>query len=386
MHSRSIDLPPIDPTDLETRPIERASTIPADWYVDPRFHHLDREHVLARSWQLVGHASQLPQPGSMFCLAVAGEPILLVRGDDGQVRGFFNVCRHRGGPLALQDGNVSALRCHYHGWTYGLDGRLRGVPDMAGTEEFAREDFGLVPVDLVEWEGLFFVRIESGGTPASPVDRPHSLLVRSPQEAFAGIPSRIAPMRLSAPSFVRRVRYTIACNWKVYVDNYLEGYHLPIVHPELCKLLDYRRYVTELSDLHSLQFSPFLDSSAENLYGAAGGRAFYYFVWPNAMLNILPGRLQINRVLPLAHDRTEVHFDYFYEDVSTLEAQALIEADIEYSDRIQQEDVEICELVQQRLGSRAYRRGRFSAKRESGVHHFQNLLRAAYARAMSNRQ
>ena len=213
MHSRSIVFPPIDPADLETRPIERARTIPADWYVDPRFHHLDREHVLARSWQLVGHTSQLPEPGSLFCLTAAGEPILVVRGDDGKVRGFFNVCRHRGGPLALRDERVSVLRCHYHGWTYGLDGHLRGVPDMAGTEEFAREDFGLVPVDLVEWEGLVFVRLDgaSVGAVASPlhrspmaslVDQPHPMLDRSPHEAFADIPPRIAPMKLSASSRV----------------------------------------------------------------------------------------------------------------------------------------------------------------------------------------
>lgn len=381
MHSRSIDFPPIAPADLEVRPIERASTIPSDWYTDPRFHHLDREQVIARSWQLVGHASQLSGPGSLLCLTVAGEPILVVRGEDGRVRGFFNVCRHRGGPLAFEDGQVSALRCHYHGWTYGLDGQLRGVPDMAGAEEFAREDFGLVPVDLVEWEGLIFVRLERE---RDEVER-HSVLDRLPMDAFAEIPARIAPMKLSGCSFVRRVRYTIDCNWKVYVDNYLEGYHLPIVHPELCKLLDYRRYVTELSDLHSLQFSPFLDAGSDNLYGATDGRAFYYFLWPNAMLNVLPGRIQINRVLPLAHDQTEVHFDYLYEDVSSPEGRARIEADIEYSDRIQKEDVEICELVQQRLGSRAYREGRFSVKREAGVHHFQSLLRTAYARAMGER-
>jgi choline monooxygenase len=412
MRVRSIELPPIAAADLKVRPIETAETIPGDWYADRRFHDLDCEHVLARSWQLVGHVSQIPEPGRLLCLTIAGEPILLVRDEEGKVRAFFNVCRHRGGPLALDDGQASALRCHYHGWTYGLDGRLRGVPDMAGVEQFTRESFGLVPLDLTEWEGLLFVRLEgSAGTRSRPAtfhppedDAPGSasgvnagelsrtngpegafdhLLELSPAEALAGVPARIAPLELSTARFVRRVHYTIACNWKVYVDNYLEGYHLPLVHPELCKLLDYRRYVTELSDLCSLQYSPFLDAGAENLYGAANGRAFYYFLWPNAMLNILPGRLQINRVLPLAHDRTEVHFDYLYEDASTAEARARIEADIDYSDRVQKEDIEICQLVQQRLGSRAYQRGRFSVKRESGVHHFQNLLRAAYGRALA---
>ncbi|MCA9727344.1 MAG: aromatic ring-hydroxylating dioxygenase subunit alpha [Candidatus Eisenbacteria bacterium] len=365
-------MPPLEPSDLEPRPLVDAETIPADWYVDARFHDLDRVAVLARSWQLVGHASQIPEPGDLLCLTVAGEPILAVRGEDGRVRGFFNVCRHRGGPLALQDGKVSALRCHYHGWTYALDGRLRGVPEMAEVQSFRREDFGLVPLTLVEWEGLLFVCLDDAES--------------NPADLWGDIPGRIAPQSLARSSFVRRVRYEIGCNWKVYVDNFLEGYHLPIVHPELCKLLDYRRYVTELGTAHSLQFSPFLDAGAGSPYRAgddgADGRAFYYFLWPNTMLNILPGRLQINRVLPLASDRTEVHFDYLYEDTGSPKAEARIAADIDYSDRVQQEDVEICELVQRGLSSRAYQRGRFSAKRESGVHHFQNLLRAAYARAV----
>jgi choline monooxygenase len=160
------------------------------------------------------------------------------------------------------------------------------------------------------------------------------------------------------------------------MDNYLEGYHVPHVHPELCKLYDYRNYMTEAHRYYSLQHSPL--SGQENIYTKSEGEAYYYCVFPNFMLNILPGRLQTNLVLPLAHNQTLVIFQYYYDDVSSPSAQKMIEDDLEYSDRVQQEDIEICEHVQKGLESRAYDRGRFSVKFEEGVYLFQNLLKQAY--------
>src|SRR5262249_10524854 len=150
------------------------------------------------------------------------------------------------------------------------------------------------------------------------------------------------------------------CNWKVYMDNYLEGYHVPYVHPELCKLYDYRNYTTEVHHYYSLQCSPL--SGQENIYTRGEGGAYYYCIFPNFMLNILPGRLQTNLVLPLAHNRTLVIFRYYYDDVTSPAALKMIEDDLRYSDRVQQEDMQICEHVQKGLESRAYDRGRFSVK------------------------
>ncbi len=175
--------------------------------------------------------------------------------------------------------------------------------------------------------------------------------------------------------YLRRDAYEIACNWKVYIDNFLEGYHLPHVHPGLSKVLDYRVYDTELFPWQSLQNSPLRNS--DDIYGS--GEAFYYFIYPNVMLNIMPGRMQTNRILPLGPDRCRVEFDYYYAQDD--KALARIARDQEFSDEIQQEDIMICEAVQKGLTSGSYEAGRLCPKRESAVWHFHNQLRAAYADA-----
>ncbi len=350
--------------DLAILPLERAETIPSAWYVDPRFHELDREAVFARTWQPVGHVSQVPAPGDHVLATLAGDPVIAVRGKDGVLRGFFNVCRHRGGPLALHDGHADMLQCQYHGWTYQLDGMLRGVPHFNRVELFDKKDYGLVPVRLDTWEGLIFASLADRTEPVA--------------SCFAGAAERILPTRLSALRFARRVDYEVRCNWKVYVDNFLEGYHVPYVHPELMKLYDYQSYATETYEWYSLQVGPL--SGADNVYGATEGEALYYCLFPNFMLNILPGRLQTNVVVPLAADRCRVEFRYYYADVESAPARRLIDEDHEFSDRVQREDIEICERVQEGLGSRAYDRGRFSVTFESGVYHFQQLLKSAYRR------
>jgi choline monooxygenase len=355
-----------EPDDLRILPLERSETIPSAWYTNPHMMAFEKECIFARSWQYVGHASSLRNSGSYVTGTAAGNPIIVVRGKDDVVRGFFNVCRHRGGPLAIDErGACNALQCRYHGWTYLLDGSLRGVPKWDRVELFDRKDFGLIPVQIDAWEGLVFANVSNEILP--------------PVRTFTkGIAERIAPCSLRAKEFHSRVNYEVNCNWKVYVDNYLEGYHLPYVHPELCNLLDYQQYETEVSEHYSLQYSPF--TGTENLYGTADGQAFYYFLFPNTMLNILPGRLQINTILPIAHNRTRVLFDYYYDDVHSTEAAKRIRDDIEYSDHVQQEDIEICEHVQRGLESIAYDKGRFSVDMENGVYHFQCLLKEAYAK------
>jgi phenylpropionate dioxygenase-like ring-hydroxylating dioxygenase large terminal subunit len=193
---------------------------------------------------------------------------------------------------------------------------------------------------------------------------------------FAGIRERVAPTRLEALRFVRQVEYDVRSNWKVYVDNFLEGYHVPYVHPELCTLYDYQNYVTEVHDRYSVQVGPL--TGERNVYTAGGGDALYYYVFPNLMLNVVPGRLQLNLVVPTAPDRCRVLFRYYYAEPLAPGAAERIEADVTFSDLVQQEDAEICERVQRGLGSRAYDRGRFSVRFEEGVYHFQQLLKQAY--------
>jgi choline monooxygenase len=211
------------------------------------------------------------------------------------------------------------------------------------------------------WEGQVFVSL---GNPA-PIE-----------SHFAGVRERAAPLELASLKFARRVDYEVGCNWKVYVDNFLEGYHVPHVHPELMKLYDFQSYRTEVHPTYSLQHSPL--SGEESIYSSGQGEALYYQVFPNFMLNILPSRLQTNVVLPVAADRCRVIFRYYYDDVESAAAQRKIADDLAYSDKVQQEDIEICQRVQQGLQSRAYDRGRFSVEFEGAVYHFQKLLKESY--------
>ena len=340
--------------------LELASALPARHYLGADMLAMEQRAVFARSWQLVAHQALLAEPGDHVVDRIGSVPVIIVRGQDGVLRAFANVCRHRAGPLALCNGQgARTLRCQYHGWTYTLQGQLRSAPEMQGAEDFNLGDITLPEFRVQEWQGLVFVAIDDA-TPAF-------------EQVVEGITARIAPIELSAMRFLRRDSYDIHCNWKVYVDNFLEGYHLPHVHPGLSKILDYRAYDTELFAWHSLQSSPLRNSSA--LYG--DGQAFYYFVYPNVMLNILPGRLQTNRILPLGPDRCRIVFDYHYTQDES--AQARIEADQAFSDEVQREDIAICEAVQRGLSSGRYIPGRLCPKRESGIWHFQNLLRAAYA-------
>ncbi|MEO0558788.1 MAG: SRPBCC family protein [Bacteroidota bacterium] len=358
--------PDLPPDTLRIDPLERADTIPSSWYTDARIEPLEQAAVFRPSWQVVGHVSQMPRAGDYLCTTVAGEPVIVVRDGKGELRAFYNVCRHRGGPLALDDhGSCRVLQCKYHGWTYLLDGSLRGVPRFDRTELFDKTDHGLVPVAVGVWQGLVWVCTD-----------PQLELATT----LGGIAERIAPLDLHNLQFHSRVTYDVACNWKVYVDNYLEGYHLPLVHPELCKTLDVSAYITETFDRTSLQHSPIRQRDDGSLYGE--GDAFYWFVFPNVMLNILPGRVQTNVVLPNGPDRCRVVFDYFYADVTSSEAQRQIADDLAFSDDVQQEDIEICERVQLGLASRGYDRGRFSVECEAGVHHFQALLKGAFSTAL----
>ena len=358
------DLPDFTDDDLSVAPVERADTIPSAWYADPRFHAVDRDAIFARTWQGVGHLSQLQNPGDYFLATVADNPIIVLRDRDGVLRAFYNVCRHRGGPLAIErEGCVKALTCKYHGWTYLLDGSLRGVPQWDRVELFDKGDFGLIPVTVDVWEDFVFVTLAD--QPAHPL-----------AAVLGGIRERIDPIGLRSKKFVKRMDYEVGANWKVYVDNYLEGYHIPHVHPELVKVLDFQQYDTHLHAHYSYQHSPL--AGGESVYSADGGEAFYYCVFPNFMLNIAPNRVQVNLVQPLGADRCHVTFWYYYDDPADPAQQIRLEQDVAFSDHVQQEDREICELVQRGLSSRAYDRGRFSVLMESGVYHFQAMIKAGY--------
>jgi|SRR6185437_15157165 len=354
MHTGSADAA------FASQPLSHATALPAHFYLGAGSEARDRRAIFSRNWQLLAHVSQLQEPGDHVVAEIAGVPLLLVRGADGELRALHNVCRHRAGPLALCDGRgAKRLRCLYHGWTYALDGQLQSAPEMAATPDFDISTVRLPQARIATWRNLVFASLGEDVVPLA--------------ELLSGIDTRLGGHALQDFVFHARESYDIDCNWKAYIDNYLEGYHVPHIHPELNRMLDYRSYVVETSRWHSLQHSPL--ESGDVLYGS--GEALYWFVWPNIMLNVMPGRLQTNSVLPLGPERCRVVFDYYYPSQmqSSEERHA---RDRAFSDLVQREDVEMCEHVQRRLASGSYHAGRLNPLRENGVHHFHELLREAY--------
>src|SRR5690606_81164 len=346
--------------------IERASTIPARLYNDPVYLELERERVFAHTWQLVARTEQLGEHGD-YITAEVGNDSIVVLNDGNSLRGFHNVCLHRAGPVAQGCGRRKTMPCRYHGWTYGLDGSLLHAPEMQGVENFHREDMHLVPVQVAQWGPLVFANLDGKAPPLA--------------EVLEDVPQRVASFGCENMRYVTTKSWDIACNWKVYVDNYLEGYHLPVVHPGLHKELDYDSYSVEPHRYFSIQHAPLRalsGSHPDRKYDPTKTdtpEAVYVWLFPNVMLNVYLGQMQTNVVLPLSHDRTRVVFDWYAsEPPSDPGTDAEWTKLVAFSDEIQEEDITICEAVQRNLRSRVYDRGRYSAARENGVHHFHSLL------------
>jgi choline monooxygenase len=344
--------------------IERAATIPARLYNDPVYLELERERVFAHAWQLVGRAEQVAEHGQFFTAEIGNDSIVVLRDGD-RLRAFHNVCLHRAGPVAHGCGRRNTLQCRYHGWTYSLDGALRRAPEMEGVEGFRPDEMHLVPVQVARWGPLVFANLDGKAPPLG--------------EVLEDVPQRVAPFRCETMRYVTRKHWDIACNWKVYVDNYLEGYHLPVVHPGLHKELDYDNYKVEPHRYFSIQHAPLRPvhgAQADRRYDPGATdvpEAVYVWLFPNVMLNVYMGQMQTNVVLPLAHDRTRVVFEWFAAEPPASDDASWTKL-LAFSDEIQHEDIEICEAVQRNLRSRIYDRGRYSAARENGVHHFHGLL------------
>ena len=353
-------------------PVASASTIPATWYTDERVFHLEKETVFGQSWQFAARLDQLRESGNYVTTEIAGEPIVIVRGNDGEVRGFFNVCRHHAAAVMTETaGRANQMRCPYHGWTYSLEGELKGTPDFTGVCDFDRLANGMVPVEIGTWQNWFFVKIDRGRYPQLNG-------AQSDLNDFLGndLSAQFRELDISKLSWFEQRRYILNCNWKVFVDNYLDGgYHVPHLHKGLDSVLDYSNYTIENGEHFCLQSSPIASTRKNDEVSAVrtGKRALYYWLYPNFMINCYEGMMDTNLVRPLGIDRTEVVFDFYFADISeTMRERNL--ASINVGEMIQQEDVDICESVQRGLQSRAYEAGRLSVRREAGEHLFHRLL------------
>lgn len=350
----------LNAADLRSQTIDHAETMPADWYADPEFDRFDKGTILHQTWQYLGPATRVAKTGDFMVEDIAGVPVIVVRTSESAVSAYANVCRHRGGVLATADGHGRVLRCHYHGWSYGLDGKLVGTPQFQDKASLRPDQCQLPKFSAQEWEGMIFVNLSADPKPFA--------------DTFGGITERIAPVEICKKFHIRH-EYHVEANWKLYVDNYLEGYHVPVVHPELSAIIDNDKYVYELSKMYSLQFSPIRKEN--NPYGT-GGTAYYFWIYPNIMFNIFEGRIQVNSVMPVTPGSCKVYFDYYFDDQTSEQGRKRIADDLALSAVVQEQDREVCLAVQRGLASGTYRTGRLVPNQEMAVLHFHELVRDSY--------
>src|SRR5271169_4574358 len=303
------------------RDIARASTLPAPLYFRPEAFADEKARIFASTWQVVGHVHQAAKPGDYFSFDLIGEPLLIVRGDDGILRAFYNVCRHRAGNPAVGCGNRKLFRCSYHGWTYRLDGALLVTPEFDGVQDFDPTEFGLAPVRLEEWFNLIFVNLDPGAGPLS--------------DSLGELPLQAEKFDFRNMKFSERRTYEMNCNWKTYIDNYLEGYHVPSVHPSLNREIDYSAYSVEPYHQHVRQWTPIRGpqsgDASPRRYPQSGKNkdkdkdkdnnkdsnidnaltADYFWMFPNWMLNCYPDNISLNIIQPLGPERTLAIFEWY---------------------------------------------------------------------------
>lgn len=333
-----------------------AHTLSAGLYRDPETYARERKAVFARSWQLLAHESQLPRAGATVAGRFAGYDVFVVRGEDDRIRAFHNVCRHRAGPLVEPGAGACGkqLTCRYHGWRYALDGRLASARDFGPAGDFDVRQYGLIPLAVALWHGFVFVHLD-------------------PQaEDFAAfiapLERRVGDLKLAGLRVVRETHHDIACNWKTYVENYLEGYHIPDVHPMLNGAVDAGRYRVALDPPVVFHEAPPRDGAP-----VAG---LWAWAWPALGVNIYADGVLMERMWPRDHGHTRLEYMFLAHAETSHEALHRL---ISTSDITTGEDLWITEAVQRNLDAGVYESGRLSPKHEAGVAWFQNQVRHALA-------
>jgi phenylpropionate dioxygenase-like ring-hydroxylating dioxygenase large terminal subunit len=357
-----------------------AETLPAWTYGNAEFHELEKRHLLLANWQVVGHVSELQKAGDYITLDFMGERAVVVRGEDGALRAFHNVCRHRAAAVAQgATGNCGhALRCFYHGWTYGLDGRLKAVPAEASFPGLDKGRFGLKPIDCEVWQGLVFVRFVGGGPSVAERFRPYE------RELAAYRGAEMVPQR-------GRWDFELAVDWKNVMDNYLEGYHVPVGHPGLFRLFgnsyevetragNVNRAVGQLRDKESANWSERayqrLRPRVEHLDAELANSWRYYTLLPNSCFDIYPEFMDFFHVVPLAPGRARLRGRIYGlpgSDRALNAARWLIRR---INTQVQREDEGLIESVQTGLATSAYRVGYLSEK-EACLRQLHDMVRAA---------
>ncbi|MFZ4815952.1 MAG: aromatic ring-hydroxylating oxygenase subunit alpha [Phototrophicaceae bacterium] len=343
--------------------ITHGHTLDAGWYLDPHVFTLEQERIFARTWLAICRVDEVAKPGDFVTSEAAGEPIVVSRDTNGKLRAYYNVCPHRAGALARGRGNRKTLQCLYHGWTFNLDGELLRAPGMETTPNFDMSCYHLSEIRTETWGPYVFVNLDD--------DAP------SLAQMWGDSLTATSGLDFDGWRFVERSEYLVNANWKVYMDNYAEGYHVPFAHPGINREMNLDDYYVDTWRFHSTQWTPVkpIDKGNPNQrrYKApqAGDMIRYHIAFPTFMIDEYPDNLSVNILRPVGHDQCLLTFDWYFkpdQDLSEMDSM------VKFADEIQYEDIEICEYVQRNLHSRSYNQGRFSARHENGVHHYQGLV------------
>jgi choline monooxygenase len=362
--------------------VARSGTLPSDWYTSPELYALEQEHLFRHVWQHVGRTEQVAEPGQFFTCEVANEQIVVVRDREGTLRALSNVCLHRAGPVAMDCGRRKAFQCPYHGWTYELDGRVRGMQGMEDTEGFDVASMRLPEFRVDTWGPLVWVSIDPD--------------VPSLDEWLAQITPRSVNYGLDELTYVGGRQWFIPCNWKMYVDNFMEGYHIPFIHPGLNQALNPAIYTYELGEwsneqygaephprgpgsrvasvLGSIQAFRTLKPPMERLNKDERNGYYFYWLFPTNTFNLMPDGFLLFTIRPVDVEMTECTFSWWFPEAKDLTDTLLQAAVVNFGHVINTEDLEICMHSQKGMRSSVYHQGRYSANQEMCLHHFHKLI------------
>jgi choline monooxygenase len=368
--------------------VARSGTMPADWYTSRALFDLEQKHLFRHVWQQVGRTDQVSEPGDFFTCELANEQVVVVRDGSGELRALSNVCLHRAGPVALECGHRKSFQCPYHGWTYELDGRVRGTTGMETAEDFHPASMRLPEFRVDTWGPLVWVALEPDVPPL--------------EEWLAQITPRAANYHLDELEYVGGRKWSIPCNWKMYVDNYMEGYHIPFIHPGLQQALHPDVYTYELATWSNQQYGaePHPRGPGSRVASVLGStqvfrtmmppmtglsqeeRDGYYFFWlfPTNTFNFMPDGFLLFTIRPVDVELTECTFSWWMPAARDLTHKLLQAAVVNFGHIVNTEDLEICAHAQKGMRSSVYRQGRYNADQEACLHHFHSL----YARRMAS--
>ena len=355
----------------------RSYSLSADAYTQDAWFSVDINEIMAKTWQWVCHVEKVRDAGSYIAVDIAGQPVVVLRDLNGELRGFYNVCKHRAHQLLAGSGQTKKIMCPYHAWTYQLSGELVRAPHTESLQAFKLEDICLDSIQVEEFCGFIYVNLNSNAPSLA-----------SQSQNLATEIEYWAP-DINQLTFSRRLTYDIKSNWKNVVDNFLECYHCPVAHKDFCELVDMDTYKVTTHGIYSSHMADAGNSpnAAYDVSAATVRTHAVWWLWPNTCLMRYPGRssMIVLNIIPVGVDRTMDTYDFYLE---TPEPDAMEVDAMRYIDEVlQAEDIALVESVQRGMNTPAFERGRIvhdpagSGKSEHALHHFHGLVLQAYAGA-----